>query len=201
MTRRVVLNFLTALSLLLCVAVCVLWVRSSQVSMRVCWNSIVLEPTSQFRTDSVISDSGRIGFTRLDTSLLDDRPQFQLFMSPAREFPITHASDDRGLAWGLYRNSTNDSQTNLNQLEFLGFCLIASKDADQEVPAAQRLQLWLPYWFVTAALAAPAATRLVVRYRNRRRFGAGLCPQCGYDLRATPGRCPVCGRLSTGAQT
>jgi hypothetical protein len=37
-----VLNFLTALSLLTCVAVCVLWVRSYQVSMRVCWNSIVL---------------------------------------------------------------------------------------------------------------------------------------------------------------
>ena len=195
MTRRVVLNFLTALSLLLCVAVCVLWVRSSQVSMRVCWNSIVLEPTSQFRTDSVISDSGRIGFTRLDTPLLEDRPQYQLFRSPAREFLVTHARDGRALAWALYRNSTNDSQTNLNQLEFLGFCLIASKDADQEVPAAQRFEL-LPYWFITTALAAPAAVRLVVRYRNRRRFGAGLCPQCGYDLRATPARCPECGHSS-----
>ena len=41
---------------------------------------------------------------------------------------------------------------------------------------------------VVALLGALGATR---RYRKRRR--TGLCINCGYDLRASVGRCPECG--------
>ena len=51
----------------------------------------------------------------------------------------------------------------------------------------------VPYWPLAAILAIPtarAAWRLVLR---RRRARNGLCPGCGYDLRASEGACPECG--------
>jgi hypothetical protein len=55
--------------------------------------------------------------------------------------------------------------------------------------------LFIPYWIVIAltALEPVLAFRAAMRERQRRR--TGICPICGYDLRATPDRCPECGRV------
>ena len=38
---------------------------------------------------------------------------------------------------------------------------------------------------------------IIKRARRRRlRLKKGLCPDCGYDLRASEGRCPECGTIS-----
>jgi hypothetical protein len=47
---------------------------------------------------------------------------------------------------------------------------------------------------VLGVLPAVAGVRIVRRRRRKRRAMAGCCAGCGYDLRATPGRCPECGR-------
>jgi hypothetical protein len=65
-------------------------------------------------------------------------------------------------------------------------------------PIASSYQALLPCWFVALALAVPPClwiVRRLVRRRRERRTGLGLCPACGYDLRATPGRCPECGTV------
>jgi hypothetical protein len=48
----------------------------------------------------------------------------------------------------------------------------------------------IPIWPLAALIVVP---RFAVLIRARRRAALGLCIRCGYDLRATPERCPECG--------
>ena len=53
--------------------------------------------------------------------------------------------------------------------------------------------IYLPLWMPLVLFNFLPAVRLF-RHRTRtRRTVAGLCPECGYDLRGTPVRCSECG--------
>ncbi len=51
----------------------------------------------------------------------------------------------------------------------------------------------IPYWFVSSVTAVLPLSWFVRRQRRRRWLARGGCPACGYDLRASPARCPECG--------
>ena len=53
--------------------------------------------------------------------------------------------------------------------------------------------LQVPLWFVLGVFAVLPATRAWLVIRRIRRRRRGLCLACGFDLRATPDRCPECG--------
>lgn len=55
----------------------------------------------------------------------------------------------------------------------------------------------LPSWFVAASFGLLPAVWWRGHLKRRGIARAGLCRNCGYDLRATPARCPECGTLAT----
>ena len=55
------------------------------------------------------------------------------------------------------------------------------------------IQCIAPGWIVVLLSGAAAALSLRLSRHRHRADRAGLCPTCGYDLRATPERCPECG--------
>jgi hypothetical protein len=59
---------------------------------------------------------------------------------------------------------------------------------------------WMAYGVPAASVislgtlpAAWAVARIRARRLQQRRIARGLCQECGYDVRATPNRCPECG--------
>jgi len=53
--------------------------------------------------------------------------------------------------------------------------------------------LSLPYWPPIILFAIAPLLWIRAEVRRRRRLASMQCPHCGYDLRATPDRCPECG--------
>jgi hypothetical protein len=54
---------------------------------------------------------------------------------------------------------------------------------------------YYPLWLLTLASLLLATGLIVSHIRRVRHYKPGCCDVCGYDLRASPGRCPECGTV------
>jgi hypothetical protein len=103
----------------------------------------------------------------------------------------------RGWAFGTYAARREDEEAVVpDERGALGFRVNAFAGTSAGgAPCAVRY-LVVPHWFVAAAALVIPAAGLWREERRLRRWRRARCPRCGYDLRATPGQCPECGRPS-----
>jgi hypothetical protein len=69
-------------------------------------------------------------------------------------------------------------------------------------PASTRYHaVIVPCWFIVIVLVLLPTPEVARRLARGRRSRTNRCATCGYDLRASPGRCPECGVVPTLAST
>jgi hypothetical protein len=191
--KRRLLNLLTALSLLPCVAIVALWVRSYSVCESFQWRAVGAEGAITKVWDrGLMSRRGVLAFQgnyhqgRLGTAA--EAAQFCAEVSQKRTWYF------RGPATLMTALPPNLPRADRSlRLGPLGFAYGRIRDGG---PDDTRVFLFVPHAFPAACAALPPAAWLLMyrrRIRSRRRVSRGRCPSCGYDLRATPDRCPECG--------
>jgi membrane protein implicated in regulation of membrane protease activity len=81
--------------------------------------------------------------------------------------------------------------------DFHGFVLTHDTLVLLNGNSEDRLALAAPHWALALlAILLVALPALFRRLRGRRRRKSNRCATCGYDLRATPDRCPECGTMA-----
>jgi hypothetical protein len=179
---RTLVHTLTFLTLLLCLTTVVFWIRSY---FRSDWyHYVVIDPPRRTWTQySLNSNKGSLYVSYFSFRFnADDR--FQDYVR-LREAPA-------GFSYQGYepRDNRHLAGPGLRSLGFRYNSEYSTPDASgtYDFPNAS-----VPHWFVALVTTLLPATRLYLIRRRRRQKRAGLCPACGYDLRATPDRCPECG--------
>jgi hypothetical protein len=176
--RRVLSNLSTTVSLLLCGALVVLWLRSF-------WGRDAIEFQHSGVRWEVASEFGRLRVgnapqLRLDLDALANLNQ-QLAQDGRRR-----QQNPRDAAWLDLRQYLAEQQRIMRRVK-------TWVPGPGPLPQLQLRQFELSHWpFIVAAAVLPAAW-WIARARRRRRVACGLCVECGYDLRASPDRCPECG--------
>jgi hypothetical protein len=176
----------------LCFAVCVVWVRSYRRIFESEWWGVPKAPESVVNGDNpkrILRVRCEYGQWFVEWLQFADVYLDPVTMDPPRadvpkRWRLRGWGDSRVEQWleDPWRDQLRVRWTDLSEPEYGTFGTMLA------VP------MWLPF---ALTLVLPLA-QVVRLYRRRHRRRSGRCPGCGYDLRATPDRCPECGSVPAG---
>lgn len=183
--KHLLINLLTGLSLVLCLATAALWVRSLWV-----WDTGTWLAGINGSTMTVVGVDLHAGSARLDAASLT-------FPPPGKPADLI-ASDMWSPGWHSY-GAEYAVPTSWRDNLWPSYEHATGTTTHGGFPFANWSVL-VPYWLpvvITLMLPVWIATRFI---RSRRRCRRGRCKVCGYDLRGSPEQCPECGTLAAGAE-
>ena len=176
--KRDPFTLLSAISLLLCLLSAAVWARGYFATDGIAWaRATVIAPrTYEQIARSLLTHRGAIVYMIdrergwVDSELwADSELKDQLFWarsnSPPGSLPVTSVP----------------SESIVNRLGF------------GSIGWPTHRAVWIPCWLLCVGFAVLPLLWLQRRWRRDHYIGQGHCSTCGYDLRATPDRCPECG--------
>ncbi|MCY2952121.1 MAG: hypothetical protein NTU53_09105 [Planctomycetota bacterium] len=177
--RRRLFTIFAAISLLLCICLLALWLRSYRHL-----DDYKIWQIENDRLCELLSLRGGIQLARVECVsqwLADD----MLHANQGWHTFPTSPDDD----WQLFAGAGTADFRN-----YLGF-----RFASGRIGALAAVRFWsirIPFWplaLLSAVLPTWWLCSMVRAWTRTRRLRLALCPTCAYDLRATPNQCPECG--------
>jgi hypothetical protein len=195
--KRRLFTFLSALSLLFCVAICALWFRSMG-TMDIVSHGTVDQRDNTVHVMLLMSDRGIVTFHPIRETFAD-APSLALRLGTVKSWP---AYEWQCLAarpwWPLGVGWMNHLGFRYRQFDGTS-TLIPRRAGVSPVAvtiacAKTERMITIPYWLPSLLGAALPAWWAIARIRRARRVGEGCCTACGYDLTGNvSGACPECG--------
>jgi len=177
--KRRLHNGLTALSLLLCVAAAGLWVQSHRGVGSARWRDLGRNAGALVR---------HYAEARWEGGELHLHCGDETWRDPGEGAVVASAPGAGGFS--LRPSSYTRFAADRPAWESLGFGFGRSS-VGRMAYSHRGWRVTVPFWAIVLGTCALPAARLRRKWRGRGAFG--LCAWCGYDLRATPERCPECG--------
>lgn len=179
----------SALLLLFSIGAAVMWIRSYFVGEAFNWSLPSKDPLVDHSL-SIISGRGGISFS------FDQWAAWELGVrKPAVRNQSVKSFQHVELVKPYYPRVLNSAWFSRCGFEWSGYDVtISPTSVGYGIIKARNILA--PYWslFVTSAIPPLVWLTILKKRRTRNwRIAHGLCLRCGYDLRATPERCPECG--------